>query len=248
MNGYTENGKTFVAGEALAKFRRVKLSSSTVVYADAGEDSIGVTMENAASGAPVQVKLWNDGGTFLVESAGAITAEADVYGANDGKIDDAVSGEKQGIAVEAATGSGQYIEILAATPAGVTDIQAHIADVAAVTQDALTLTSMTGTGNTTPAAETNIDTLGGSLTGTLDNTLADIGNTTSVDGSAAVNKNFKEVQAELVTQRALNAVLVNNCKTFATHLNAARVDNASQVTKINAIIAALESAGILLSA
>lgn len=168
---------------------------------------------------------------------------------------------------------------------------AHIADVAAVTQDALTLTSMTGTANTapaaetnlgtltltsmtgtantTPVAETNIDTIGGTLTGTLDNTLADVTGSWDATAIATINKNFKEVQAELVTQKALNTVLVNDAKlfaeqlviqkalntvlvndakTFATQLNAVRVDNAAQVTKINAILTALEAQNVVKSA
>ena len=105
--------------------------------------------------------------------------------------------------------------------------------------DALTLTSMSGTANTTPAAETNIDTLTGTLTGTLDNILADVaaaagacaGDATpsaaNVDTAIATaaaglatgaNKNFKEMQAELTTQRALNTVLVNDAKLFAEQL------------------------------
>lgn len=116
------------------------------------------------------------------------------------------------------------------------------------TQAALTLTSMTGTANTAPAAETNIDTIGGTLTGTLDNTLADVTQQAGgagvelTDGDAAkINKNFKEIQAELVTQRTLNTVLINDCKTFATQLNAARADIAS-------LIALLKAHGLMASA
>lgn len=78
-----------------------------------------------------------------------------------------------------------------------------------------------GTASAAIAAGTNIDTIGGSLTGTLDNTLADIGDTTMADGSATINKNFKEIQAELVTQRALNTVLLNAVASLAKALNGA---------------------------
>jgi hypothetical protein len=151
------------------------------------------------------------------------------------------------IGVADEVGADEQLVLMTPCPHLVRVASAHTADVASVTQDALTLTSMLGTGNTAPAAETNIDTLGGTLTGTLDNTLADCGATNGGDVSAVINKNFKEVQAELVTQKALNTVLINDAKTFATQLNAARVDNAAQVTKINAILALLEAHGISLT-
>lgn len=127
---------------------------------------------------------------------------------------------------------------------------AHIADptsAAALTQDSLT-DSTTGVAATTLAACTNIDTIGGTLTGTLDNTLADIGNTTSSDGSAAVNKNFKEIQAELVTQKALNTAVVNAIASLAaqlakvkTDVAAVRTGSEANNTAIDSILAALEA-------
>ena len=44
---------TVLAGEALEPYRRVKLQSTndkTVIYADAGEEAIGVTRDRIASG------------------------------------------------------------------------------------------------------------------------------------------------------------------------------------------------------
>lgn len=78
-----------------------------------------------------------------------------------------------------------------------------------------------GSASSTLAAATNIDTLTGTLTGTLDNALADITfNATWSQGQAdTVNKNFKEVQAELVTQRALNTVLINAVASLAAKVN-----------------------------
>jgi predicted RecA/RadA family phage recombinase len=121
------------------------------------------------------------------------------------------------------------------------------------TQDELTLTGMTGTANTAPAAETNIDTLTGTLTGVLNNTLADVAaaagacagaatpSATDVDTAIATaaaglatgaNKNFKEIQAELTTQKALNTVLINDMKTMATQLNKIKVDYAALLTSM----------------
>lgn len=163
--------------------------------------------------------------------------------------------------------------------------------------DGLTVTSITdssgGAASGTIAAATNIDTLTGTLTGTLDNALADLTAATAatVTGSltgtpdgvladvadialstaggntytdAAVNtavntailavnlqleelqvalneviadnaarklvadKNFKEVQAELVTQRALNTVLVNAAASLAAKVNLLVTDDGTQ--------------------
>jgi hypothetical protein len=76
-----------------------------------------------------------------------------------------------------------------------------------------------GAASTTLAAATNIDTLGGTLTGTLDNTLANIGATWDATAQGIANKNFKEVQAELTTQRALNTVLVDAVASLAAAVN-----------------------------
>ena len=141
MNSYTDNRLSVEAGEALVKYRRVKKSGATVVYADAGEDAIGVTMKNVASGDMAEVKLFNDGGTFPIEAAGAITANAAVYGAADGKIDDTVAGEKVGTANEAASASGNVIEVIGANPQSLLAVQTLISDPAAcasMTQDTLT--------------------------------------------------------------------------------------------------------------
>lgn len=104
---------TLTAGEALAANRRVRLSSGTAVYADAGERCIGVTQAIAANGDPVAVKLWAQSGTVEVEATGAITAGAIIYGTADGKIDDAVAGGPQiGVAKTAASGAGGLVEVV----------------------------------------------------------------------------------------------------------------------------------------
>ena len=111
MNLSSNSPKTLIAGEALAANRRVKLSSGTAVYSDAGEDFIGVTLQAAASGAPVAVRMLGEG-TLAIESAGAVTAYAAVYGANDGKVDDVASGKCIGWAQEAASAGAKVIEIV----------------------------------------------------------------------------------------------------------------------------------------
>lgn len=128
MNTFIDKGKNFTAGEALIKYRRVKKSGANVIYADAGEVAIGVTMDNAANGASIFVKLFNDGGTFPCTAAGAIATNTAIYGANDGKISDTVSGEKLGTTNEASAADLDDIEFIVATPATLLAAVALIAD------------------------------------------------------------------------------------------------------------------------
>jgi hypothetical protein len=146
---------TLTAGEELAAFRRVKLNGTTsrsVVYADAGEDFIGVTQSAAASGAAVTIKRKFSPGSFKVTvSADTAALNAQLYGANDGKVSTVASGAPQFFGLERGTADGAIIEALLDTD---TPAQAaNVAAAAAQTQDTLTLTNMTGTAATTPAAE-----------------------------------------------------------------------------------------------
>lgn len=136
----------------------------------------------------------------------------------------------------------------------------------------LVVSSMTGSAGVTMAAETNMNAIAVNNVGTPSTstmaTVTESGNTGSAD-LTPVRNNFATLATELATQKALNtvlindaktfatelnaqrslnAVLVNDAKTFATELNAARADNAAQVIKINALIAALEAAGIVKTA
>lgn len=104
-----------IAGEALEPYRRVKVDGATaksVVYADGGEASMGVTANRAANGDSVSVRLWTASGTFEIEALGAISQNAEVYGADDGKIQTAASGTGIGWADEVAAQSGDIINIL----------------------------------------------------------------------------------------------------------------------------------------
>jgi hypothetical protein len=113
MSQQVENNiKTFTAGAALEAYRRVKLSSGNVVYAGAGESFIGVTQRAAANGEMVPVALRSAARSYKCTAAGAVTAGAVIYGAANGKVDDAASGTAQGTALEAATADGDIIECL----------------------------------------------------------------------------------------------------------------------------------------
>jgi len=131
--------KTFYAGEALAAKRRVKIDTSSpatttdppeVVYADAGEDFIGVTEYAAASGALVAVKLINAPGTFEIccDIGSAIARGTVLYGAADGKISDTSSGSAQGIALQAGATDGDIIECLMWSVKSTTAASVSVAD------------------------------------------------------------------------------------------------------------------------
>lgn len=107
-----EGPRQFLAGEAIANKRLVKLSGSSIIYADAGDDFIGVSeyaISNAEYGA---VRLKNAEGTFEVTASGAITAGVDIFAADDGKVSMTPGGKVIGQAIEAATADGDIIEVI----------------------------------------------------------------------------------------------------------------------------------------
>ncbi|MCK5127550.1 MAG: hypothetical protein KAR42_14940 [candidate division Zixibacteria bacterium] len=254
MNSYTEKGKSFTAGEALVKYRRVKKSAANVVYADAGEDSIGVTMDNAASGASVNVKLFNDGGTFPTTAAGAIATNTAIYGAADGKISDTVSGEKVGTTNEASGADGDVIEIIAATPASfaaVASLIADPADPAAITgSDPAASSAITGAEPAACAAMTAV--LTGVDTGT-DMTAAQAATIvadftavkTAIDGNnVAIDANIVDIAALKTAVDANNTAIDANIVDIAALRTAILANNAA----IESILDALQANGIVATA
>lgn len=117
---WKEGELTLKAGETLAAKRRVKIDSSattsdppSIIYADAGEDMIGVTLYSAATDELVAVKpLGAEGSMEITAKVGsAITPGVSLYGAADGKISDTSSGSVQGVALQTAAASGDVIEV-----------------------------------------------------------------------------------------------------------------------------------------
>ena len=103
-----------VAAEDLAINRLVKVVSGTefdVVYADAGDRSIGVTVAPADNNKDIPIELFTYGGTLKVVAAGTIAVGAEVYSANDGKVSDSVSGEPIGVLRKAGV-SGEATELI----------------------------------------------------------------------------------------------------------------------------------------
>jgi len=115
---YNEGILTFQAGEDLAAHRRVKIESGTVttppevVYADAGEQAIGVTELAVSDGDNVAVKVNTFPGSIECVAADTFSIGATLYAAADGKVSDSSNGTAIGIAKEAATAAGDIVEIL----------------------------------------------------------------------------------------------------------------------------------------
>ena len=117
MSQYNIGSKAFVAAEALAPYRRVKLSTGSgnqVEYADAGDAFIGFTAAAANLGEMVSVDLRTSGRTFKAVAAGVIAVGGNFYGAVDGRISATVSGTIQGRVLEAAAEDGEVVEVLLA--------------------------------------------------------------------------------------------------------------------------------------
>jgi hypothetical protein len=120
MAAYNDNGiKTFTAGEALERYRRVKLNAAgtAVVYADADEACIGITERKVDNAEQVAVRLINHQGTFLVVASAAIdiSADATLEGTADGKVATQNAGTIRFTALNDAAGDGSIIEVLPTT-------------------------------------------------------------------------------------------------------------------------------------
>lgn len=117
MGKETNSPVTFTATEALAAFRRVKLTSASgtaVEYADQSDSDgfVGVTNAPALITANIAVHLKGAFKTFKCCASEAFAAKATLYAADDGKVSDTSSGNTIGTALEAATADGDIVECL----------------------------------------------------------------------------------------------------------------------------------------
>lgn len=106
--------RSFNAGEALTEYLCVKVESDgDVVKAGAATDLpiVGFTTRGADSGETTPIALINGGGTVYATAAKAIAAGDLVFTAASGKITDATTTTKIGIALETAADDGDVIEI-----------------------------------------------------------------------------------------------------------------------------------------
>jgi hypothetical protein len=139
----TSQYPTFIAGEALEPFRRVKIESGTVttppevVYADAGEQHIGTTGNvRIADGAPVAIIPRNATGTVEICAADTFSIGATLYGADDGKVSDTSSGSAIAQAKAACTTAGDIIEVVQFAVLSTTAATVSYADAAGQTSAA----------------------------------------------------------------------------------------------------------------
>ena len=111
MATQSDSPKSFLAGEAIAAFLRVKAYGRTAYLADATDYGIGVAQIGVAISVDVEIRLDSHGGSSKMTASGAISAGAKVYAAASGKI--AATGTLLiGTALDAASGNGSVIEVL----------------------------------------------------------------------------------------------------------------------------------------
>lgn len=104
---------TLNAGEDLVAFRRVKISGSTVVYADAEHRGIGVVQAavDYSEDTHACIRLDSPSGSSKMMANGVITAGNNAYSADDGKV--ASTGSIIiGTALETTTADGDIFEVL----------------------------------------------------------------------------------------------------------------------------------------
>jgi len=107
MAHWNEGPITMIAGEALIADRLVKISAGTAVYCDAGEEPVGITVDNVASGALVAVVPINAGGVRKVTGSKDIATSTVIYPAADGCVSDAAGGGRRiGVTFAAITAAG----------------------------------------------------------------------------------------------------------------------------------------------
>ena len=128
---------TLTSGEALAINRFVKISASTAVYCDAGDEPIGRVTQAVATATPAAIDPL-DGTVHPVVASKAISAGAAIYAANDGKVSDAANGKQLGIALQAATADGGVISAIIWGPRGGSDLNSSKASWIYYMEDFLT--------------------------------------------------------------------------------------------------------------
>ena len=115
-----------ISGEVLREYRFVKLSGTTVIYADAGDEPIGMVQTRVASGVGVSIAAML-GGISKVFATKAIANNALLYVADEGKVSDAAIGVAIGQARQAATAHGDVISAIIWGPRGGNDLSVNSA-------------------------------------------------------------------------------------------------------------------------
>jgi len=111
MSQQVEGNKSYTAGAARAAFLRVYSSGGSLVTAGATVPGEGVQQSPSYTTTEVVgVKRFGADGTFKMVAAGAITADAELFAAADGKVAATGTIRLQMKALEAATTNGDVFE------------------------------------------------------------------------------------------------------------------------------------------
>lgn len=121
---------TLPAGEDLAAERLVLISAGTYIYADGGEQPVGVTKQAVLSGADVAIELLM-GQVLKVTGSKSISAYTAVYTTTDGKVSDSAVGLQVGFLLDAISADGGKAASLMQGPLGGTGIfSSNLANIA----------------------------------------------------------------------------------------------------------------------
>jgi hypothetical protein len=105
--------RTFPNNSAIAPYLRVKVTAGFLAVAGAGDSELGILEQRTLATDTVgTVRLPSMANTVRVTAAAAISANATIYRAANGKVSVTVNGAAWGIALEAASGDGSVIEAL----------------------------------------------------------------------------------------------------------------------------------------
>jgi hypothetical protein len=114
---WTEGNPSFVAGEDLERYRRVKVhTDGTLMYADADDPGDGVTLYAVDTGDVAAITPLTSAASVEIEATEAIGLGVTAYAAADGKVQllpfAAGTYYKVGKALEASAAAADAIEIL----------------------------------------------------------------------------------------------------------------------------------------
>lgn len=173
MANQTNGAFSLAAGEALATYRLVKLSGATAVYADAGDEPIGVVQAATASGSMACIRP-SQGNIEIVTANGVISAGGAIYPANDGKVSASAVGKQIGCALSAATADGDQISAVVWPTGGAASFASSRPNIAEYWDDFFQYDATATVGNYVVTEDAGADT-GDALDATLPNGVLNVG-------------------------------------------------------------------------
>lgn len=171
---YTNDGPiTMTTGEALAAYRLVKPSTTTVIYANSGDEPMGITMAAAASGASVSIRGLK-GNVEIITASGVISAGAAIYPADDGKVSASAVGKQIGFALSAAAADNDQITAVIWGTGGASDLSASRPNLAEFFHDFYSYDTTATTGEFVVTEDAGAS-VGDALDATLPNGVLNVG-------------------------------------------------------------------------